>query len=686
MKNISKQSLLRIPPVVLFFISGIALTVKVVMDAISFTFTDSAIIISPIIAFIFVITLYAGIIINEFQWHNNEEIKNSNDFVLQEVITHGKLLSMAALLNVVGLIINDNAKNIDFFSSITYNLFAAYSILICSFLLAFNVRIMYNRLHKHSIILTRWIFVGLLLFLASLLYFNNNNLSYGLGFILLGICLYNTRRLDWIAEIPKKDKVQLLWYSAGSILATALWSFHDLSSSTPSERALNLFLSGITPLVFLSGLWYFFILIRILFGVLYSLPTASLIDRKSSEIFSLASLTRIASQNTDTQTILNTFTKLAKSTIHADAVFCSAFVDDTHYTSIVSNTINHEIIHTIITSTIFVSLLNEIHTVKVIDNVSDYFSDIDNYVYDHFCSLIIVPLGSQQENRNYLVAFHKETYHFSPEDIRIVEALKENLLITLENSRLIKKSIHHERVEKEIQIARQLQNKLLPLQLPEIPGYTLSMYSKPAYEVGGDFVDALVFPNGNICMIIADVSGKGIPAAFSMSTLKGALLSIQLKNQQAKELIITLNKALSSQLEKHMFITLSCLIIQPETGNVEFCRAGHLPLITKIRGNISIHKPKGLGIGITNATLFEQSLETEYFQLHKGDLCFLFTDGLTDSLSLENNEEGMSILANHLKENLHNSIDCISSITTYIEQLNHQEQHDDITAIAISRD
>jgi serine phosphatase RsbU (regulator of sigma subunit) len=158
-------------------------------------------------------------------------------------------------------------------------------------------------------------------------------------------------------------------------------------------------------------------------------------------------------------------------------------------------------------------------------------------------------------------------------------------------------------------IAKDIQKKLLPSSLPEISGFSLSSINIFADEVGGDYYDCVKLKDNSYCFIIADVSGKGMPAAFYMAQLKGAALAMAQVSSSGAELLKRINKAFYGSMEKKMYITMQTLTINPDDDIVFISRAGHMPAVLKSKNEIKWIKPNGIGIGLAKPEIFDPVLE-----------------------------------------------------------------------------
>ncbi len=193
-----------------------------------------------------------------------------------------------------------------------------------------------------------------------------------------------------------------------------------------------------------------------------------------------------------------------------------------------------------------------------------------------------------------------------------------------------------DRLDQELQIARQVQLSLLPEKLPQIPGYRIAASIQTATEVGGDFYDVLPLGNHQFFFTIGDVSGKGFSAAFYMAQIISLLHFSQQFIFEPKEVVLRLNQYFATQIkDRQIFITAIVGILDTEKNIVQFVRAGH-PLPIFIPGNerkeIKELRCTGLGIGLTNSRQkYEESLQVVTVDLHAEDMLLFYTDGVIEA-------------------------------------------------------
>ena len=214
----------------------------------------------------------------------------------------------------------------------------------------------------------------------------------------------------------------------------------------------------------------------------------------------------------------------------------------------------------------------------------------------------------------------------------------------------------------ELSVARDIQLSLQPTSDVEVLGYELVAHSEAAKQVGGDYFDILNLPDNSTLAVIGDVSGKGISSALYVVKMQTALQLFANETNDPRELLIRLNSHVYGQLKRNYFLSLFLVKLYPD-GNVELCRAGHPPaLLCRAADNsITWLKPQGIAVGMApssngdvdaeqKSTCFSKSLEMQSLQLELGDMLFLFTDGVTESVDTGGKEYGLDRIAELIKQ------------------------------------
>ena len=194
-----------------------------------------------------------------------------------------------------------------------------------------------------------------------------------------------------------------------------------------------------------------------------------------------------------------------------------------------------------------------------------------------------------------------------------------------------------EKLQAEFSVARRAQEDMLPRTPPSIPGYSIAASCTPSLDVGGDLYDFLKLPDGRIGIGVADVSGKGVPAALYMTLTKGLLASITKNNSDLAHVVGEVNRHLHSVTRKKVFVTMALGFLDADQQVLQCVRAGHNPVVwrQKARGETTLVSPGGLGLGITAGKIFGKQLKVANLALSDGDAVVFYSDGITEAMNSE---------------------------------------------------
>jgi len=202
-----------------------------------------------------------------------------------------------------------------------------------------------------------------------------------------------------------------------------------------------------------------------------------------------------------------------------------------------------------------------------------------------------------------------------------------------------------ERLQAEFSVARKAQLRMLPDAPPSAPGFAISAVCNPSKDVGGDLYDFLALPEGKIGVVIADVSGKGVPASLYMTLTKGLLDSVAEYEADPGDILREINRHLYDVCRRKTFVTMFLGALDPLRRTLSYARAGHNPTIVHRNGGASerktwMLKSPGMGMGLNQGVAFDRSLKVETIQLERGDKLFFYSDGITEAMNEKRDEYG----------------------------------------------
>ena len=240
----------------------------------------------------------------------------------------------------------------------------------------------------------------------------------------------------------------------------------------------------------------------------------------------------------------------------------------------------------------------------------------------------------------------------------------------------------------DMDVAKEIQENLLPKHVPRIAGYDVSAYYSPCKEVGGDYYDFFLVDKTHLGMICADVSGKGIPGSMVMMMAK-ALVSYEAQdNLSPRDIFCKVNRTLAKDIKRGMFVTAMYMLLDIPTARLTIASAGHNPLLlyrAATKQCVEVN-PGGIALGFDkDGRLFERSMKEEVVQLQRGDRAVIYTDGVTEAMSPVNEEYGEERM-NAVTMQCANSssseylTELVNSIQAHAQS---DEQHDDITIVTL---
>jgi serine phosphatase RsbU (regulator of sigma subunit) len=243
--------------------------------------------------------------------------------------------------------------------------------------------------------------------------------------------------------------------------------------------------------------------------------------------------------------------------------------------------------------------------------------------------------------------------------------------------------VEHGRLEQELDMARQMQVSLFPDVLPEITGYSLAAFWQPARETSGDYYNVFKLPGGRWGFIVADVCGKGAPAALRMALTHG-LIRDRVENEPSPAALLTqVNRALCKQDMDMQFVTSFYGVLDPADASFKYALAGHPPpFLRKASGEVEKLTGHGIALGVSLEAIYEDI----HLDLASGDSLVAFTDGVTDANSPANKLYEMEQLRTAIGSAPAHAVDLLDHLQgALVDWVKEAPNYDDITLLAIGR-
>ncbi len=473
----------------------------------------------------------------------------------------------------------------------------------------------------------------------------------------IGFMVVNSFRASWIVYMTFQEKL----ISIGLSLLLLLLLFVGLGLTNFANPLP--FLSDIQVYIqYYNYVLYLFVMLVFGFGVMYCtaslllllfhLPTTGDFQRRTHERVVMQSLTNLVSQAFDPDKL---YSSVAASPVEAGTA-------DTAWLALAdprSGSLQPEIVATSNIAAARVLRLMDIDALYADISASMSSLYLEQASTDHrlnvrpgdgFSSLLAVPLIAREEMLGALFVTKEVAHGFESDDIESIHMFAAQAALALDNARLFKEQIEKERLARELDIAREVQRKLLPQRLPRLDGVTLAAASVSAERVGGDYYDFVQLDDKRLCLVIGDVSGKGASAAFYMAEMQGIFQSVSRFAPRPIDFLRYANAALAQSLEKNIFISLIYGVLDTEREEFVIARAGHNPMAAiNLHGEARYIRPAGIGLGLDRSGLFETSLEEITLPLRPGDAYVLYTDGVVESRNVEGEEYGYERLLDAMR-------------------------------------
>lgn len=295
------------------------------------------------------------------------------------------------------------------------------------------------------------------------------------------------------------------------------------------------------------------------------------------------------------------------------------------------------------------------------------------------------PLSMQDEVFGVLLAQEISYRTNRQRRYELIMGMAQQASLAIQNDRLQKEMIERQHLEREFQLARQIQQTFLPDQKPNIPGWDMDVYWETARQVGGDFYDYFLLPDGRLAFVIADVSDKGLAASLYMTVTRTLLRAAALESDSPARTLEHVNELLLANSQNGLFVTTFYGILSLEEGLLTYAIAGHNPPIMLRQQNQEVIAFNRGGIAL--GALPNIHLTQNQIVLDPGDCLVLYTDGVTEAFNAQDQMFGEQRLMDTLKTTLgQNAHDVINHLITKIADFRgNSPLSDDTTVLTICR-
>ena len=274
---------------------------------------------------------------------------------------------------------------------------------------------------------------------------------------------------------------------------------------------------------------------------------------------------------------------------------------------------------------------------------------------------------------------------FAGKDLELLYAAANQAAISIENARLYRSEANKLRIERDLDLARKIQQSLLPKCNPNVKGLDICGQMVPAMQVGGDYYDLILVSPTKLFVVVGDVSGKGLSASLYMTKLQTMMQVACIDNRSPRDILIEINRNLYVSMEKDWFVTITLALFDLEKNIVRVCRAGHAPLLAASNGTVSAYRTQGIGVGLEKGLIFDKTLDEEEISLTSGKIFAFYSDGITEAINENEEFFGEDKLSDLLKgkTNIPSTIlmdEIWNSVTRF---RGSAEQNDDMTMVLV---
>jgi sigma-B regulation protein RsbU (phosphoserine phosphatase) len=296
---------------------------------------------------------------------------------------------------------------------------------------------------------------------------------------------------------------------------------------------------------------------------------------------------------------------------------------------------------------------------------------------------LVVPMQVQGEVKGLIILGKRiNNLDYSDADIEFIYSVGSLAIISLENKRLFREALEKQKLEEELEIARDIQRNLFPGEIPQFSNFEIAALNNSSRQVGGDYYDIIELDYNTFCIAIGDVSGKGVPAALLMANLQAFLKTTVKQGMKLDEATALINDLVSENTSDGKFITFFWAVIENDKKQITYVNAGHNhPLLIRSGEIIKLDKG-GMILGVMKTVI---PYISETIQLQKDDVIVLFTDGVSEAMN-KKGEEFSDEKLESLAVNLSNleAKEIISSIKEEVQAFaSGAVQSDDITLMVL---
>jgi len=495
------------------------------------------------------------------------------------------------------------------------------------------------------------------------------------GIVIFSILL-NSFRSGWVQFLTKKQKLSVLVGSLAVIIFVITADSYQIKDVVPY------FSATLGNFLHLSFLYFLLYAIFSALNILLHLPGAGIFDRKVKQLSSLHQLSSSVASVLDINKLVIDIVKHTYEITNSSGVWLLLRESENEPFIVASSK------HVLPDDKRFINLEpNSYLNSKILETGS---SLIINQIGRELSlgenskgSLIGIPLCSSKLGIiGILYAIKTIDYGFGEDEDNMLKAFANHAVVAIENARYFKESLEKRELEKELVVAKRIQEKLLPKEIPEIHEFEIATLNLPCKEVGGDYYDLIKIDERKLGIAIADVSGKGIPASLLMSNLQACLRILSHEKLPINKIVSRINDIICENTDDYQFITFFYAVLDSENKKITYCNAGHNPpILFRKDGTEDLLGEGGLILGWQKNISYDE----EEIAYNPGDRIVLYTDGVVEAMNDSDEEFDEWRLKKIIKENGSNSPQIIiDEIIKGVKlHISGYPQIDDLTLIAV---
>ncbi len=264
-------------------------------------------------------------------------------------------------------------------------------------------------------------------------------------------------------------------------------------------------------------------------------------------------------------------------------------------------------------------------------------------------SVMAVPLASGEETFGMIYVDNAYNNRFKEEDLKVLTTIASVASIKIEHERLLEERLEKRRMEEELKVASEIQMRLQPVAPPKLDGWDMTAVSFPCREIGGDYYDYIMRRDGKLVLAVGDVSGKGTGAALLMSSVHAAVRAQSQARTSISEVMEEVSSYIYENSPSNKYLTLFYSVLNPQSGELCYSNGGHnTPLLLRANGEIVKLDKGGLPVGLMPGMNYDE----DSVQFNAGDVLVIYSDGITESVNLQDEEFGEERLIEVLQKNL----------------------------------